>query len=296
MTTKTPPSSSSTGRIAAVPQTYAGVRFRSTLEADWAATLDSVGIRWQYEPEAVALPSGALYRPDFYLPDCATWLEVKGPHDERLDKTRELASSVAHNPHCPGWSEPAATVEVRAATGEQLAAVGAILDAAPDGPTEVTVRHAQRVRVADDPAGRRAWRDETFAVHRPRRRFLLDCATVRRFGDLTADTQWKVSAHPYVQCPTNDPWQLVMIGRASENGVAVWEEATGSYELQIVQCASCGKSAPFESHMGWFCRQCGARGEVWRDGPRPGRMWCSPRHTSWSSELLPFVRAPRGQR
>jgi hypothetical protein len=87
--------------ISSVPMTYAGVHFRSTLEADWAATLDSLGIVWQYEPEAVRLPSGALYLPDFYLPEIATWLEVKGPHMQRLDKTKELARSVCHSPDCP---------------------------------------------------------------------------------------------------------------------------------------------------------------------------------------------------
>ena len=82
------------GMLAPVPATYAGVEFRSTLEADWAATLDSLGIVWQYEPEAVRLPSGTLYRPDFYLPRIATWLEVKGPHRERIKKTIEFAKSV----------------------------------------------------------------------------------------------------------------------------------------------------------------------------------------------------------
>jgi hypothetical protein len=88
--------------IKPIPATYAGVRFRSTLEADWAATLDSLDIAWQYEPEAVRLPSGEAYRPDFYLPRIATWLEVKGPHGERLGKTWELASTVAHHPGCTG--------------------------------------------------------------------------------------------------------------------------------------------------------------------------------------------------
>ena len=79
--------------IRAVPKTYAGVRFRSTLEADWAYNLDHFGIVWQYEPEAVQLPSGTYYRPDFYLPDIETWLEVKGPHDERIGKAIELSLS-----------------------------------------------------------------------------------------------------------------------------------------------------------------------------------------------------------
>lgn len=77
-------------KISSVPQTYRGVRFRSTLEADWAATLDSVCIAWSYEPEAVKLPSGEFYRPDFWLPELQTWFEVKGPHNERIEKTREL--------------------------------------------------------------------------------------------------------------------------------------------------------------------------------------------------------------
>jgi hypothetical protein len=85
-----------------VPVIYSGVRFRSTLEGDWAATLDSLDIEWQYEPEAVQLPSGCLYRPDFYLPRIATWLEVKGPTGDRLAKTRELAEVVTHPPGCVG--------------------------------------------------------------------------------------------------------------------------------------------------------------------------------------------------
>lgn len=79
---------------------YHGTWFRSTLEADWAATLDALGISWQYEPEGLTLPSGGRYRPDFYLPDIRTWLEVKGPHDERLDKTIELATLVDHEASC----------------------------------------------------------------------------------------------------------------------------------------------------------------------------------------------------
>jgi hypothetical protein len=93
--------------ITPIPVTYSGIRFRSTLEADWAATLDSLGIEWQYEPEGVQLPSGSMYRPDFYLPRIATWLEVKGPAGDRLGKTRELAEAVAHYPECTGRCENA---------------------------------------------------------------------------------------------------------------------------------------------------------------------------------------------
>lgn len=82
---------------------YRDVQFRSTLEADWAATLDELGIRWQYEPEAVRLPSGEFYRPDFYLPQIATWLEVKGPLQDGIGKAKELAGAVFHRPDCPGF-------------------------------------------------------------------------------------------------------------------------------------------------------------------------------------------------
>lgn len=89
-------------KITPIPKTYAGVRFRSTLEADWAATLDELNVRWQYEPEAIKLPSGELYRCDFYLPEITTWLEVKGPLGGRLHKPAELATAVMHAPGCTG--------------------------------------------------------------------------------------------------------------------------------------------------------------------------------------------------
>lgn len=79
--------------IKPVPQTYAGVRFRSTLEADWAATLDARGIAWSYEPEAVELPSGELYRPDFWLPGLEAWLEVKGPGVPGVEKAYALGAA-----------------------------------------------------------------------------------------------------------------------------------------------------------------------------------------------------------
>jgi hypothetical protein len=73
---------------------YGGTVFRSRLEAGWAATFDRYGIRWEYEAEHAALPSGAHYLPDFRLPELATVIEAKGPHMQRLDKTREYAREV----------------------------------------------------------------------------------------------------------------------------------------------------------------------------------------------------------
>lgn len=73
---------------------YAGTTFRSTLEADWAATFSSLGIRWEYEPRAVDLASGAVYIPDFYLPEIGAWFEVKGDGVPGVDKAREFARQV----------------------------------------------------------------------------------------------------------------------------------------------------------------------------------------------------------
>jgi predicted RNA-binding Zn-ribbon protein involved in translation (DUF1610 family) len=70
---------------------YAGVQFRSTLEANWAATFDGWGIHaWSYEPLAVELSNGEKYLADFYLTEQRVWAEVKGPHNERIDKPRRM--------------------------------------------------------------------------------------------------------------------------------------------------------------------------------------------------------------
>jgi len=57
--------------IEAVPTRYAGVMFRSMLEAKWAAFFDILGIDWQYEPCTIA-----GWMPDFLV--AGWWLaEVK---------------------------------------------------------------------------------------------------------------------------------------------------------------------------------------------------------------------------
>jgi hypothetical protein len=84
--------------IAPKPTQYAGHLFRSQLEAHWASALDHYGIRWEYEPVCLELPSGSGYEPDFWLPDLDTVIEVKGAHMQRTGKTIELAREVA-----PDW-------------------------------------------------------------------------------------------------------------------------------------------------------------------------------------------------
>lgn len=77
------------------PRRYAGTEFRSTLEADWAATLDSLGVAWDYEPKTVTLPSGIHYLPDFHLREIGVWLEVKGDEIPGEDKAVEFARYAA---------------------------------------------------------------------------------------------------------------------------------------------------------------------------------------------------------
>lgn len=82
--------------LGAIPTTYQGVLMRSRLEARWAQRLDSLGLHWEYEPSVLRLGRGraGLYLPDFWLPEQRAWIEVKGPHWERFDKTRALARSL----------------------------------------------------------------------------------------------------------------------------------------------------------------------------------------------------------
>ncbi|MEU2996851.1 hypothetical protein ABZ684_04640 [Streptomyces sp. NPDC006995] len=81
--------------IEALPTWYGGTTFRSALEASWAATLDTLRIAWEYEPETITLPSGATYIPDFKLPDIGAWLEVKGTGVPRVEKAVEFGKSLA---------------------------------------------------------------------------------------------------------------------------------------------------------------------------------------------------------
>jgi hypothetical protein len=81
-------------KIKAIPTVYRGTRFASTLEADWACTFDYFGWSWRYEPVAVRLEDGQAYRPDFWLGAQRVWAEVKGPHNERIDKPAVLQKTV----------------------------------------------------------------------------------------------------------------------------------------------------------------------------------------------------------
>ncbi|WP_331025584.1 hypothetical protein [Longimicrobium sp.] len=73
------------------PTLHRGVLLRSALEARWARCLDLAGVPWAYEPRRVVLPGGGWYLPDFQLPGARAWLEVKGPHFQRMAKVAGLA-------------------------------------------------------------------------------------------------------------------------------------------------------------------------------------------------------------
>jgi len=85
--------------VEALPTVYRSTAFRSALEASWAATLDSLDIAWEYEPETIALPSGATYIPDFHLPEIGIWIEVKGRGVPRVEKAFEFGKFLACD--CP---------------------------------------------------------------------------------------------------------------------------------------------------------------------------------------------------
>ncbi len=80
-------------RIAAIETHYAGCRFRSRLEARWTVWFEHLGIAWEYEPQGFKLPSGALYLPDFRLPELDLWVEVKGDEDEFKSESARYAEA-----------------------------------------------------------------------------------------------------------------------------------------------------------------------------------------------------------
>lgn len=60
--------------------------YDSVLEADWAATLESLGIEFTHHPGSLRLSDGRVYEPDFVLTREEILLEVKGNHNERVEK------------------------------------------------------------------------------------------------------------------------------------------------------------------------------------------------------------------
>ncbi|MFF9036425.1 hypothetical protein ACF090_13245 [Streptomyces sp. NPDC014892] len=84
--------------VQAIETRYAGHRFRSRLEARWAVFFDTLGIKWEYEPQGYVI-DGTPYLPDFLLADCGTWVEVKG-NGADLDR-RLMSAAAGHLPEMP---------------------------------------------------------------------------------------------------------------------------------------------------------------------------------------------------
>lgn len=76
----------------AIETRYAGCRFRSRLEARWAVFFDHLELRWEYEPQGYETSVGR-YLPDFWLPDIAKWVEIKGarPSPGEIDRCTAFA-------------------------------------------------------------------------------------------------------------------------------------------------------------------------------------------------------------
>lgn len=84
--------------IQAIETRYAGCRFRSRLEARWAVFFDTLGVKWEYEPQGY-LVDGKPYLPDFklHLPDeRVVFAEVKNAEvDEHEGEHVQLCRSLA---------------------------------------------------------------------------------------------------------------------------------------------------------------------------------------------------------
>lgn len=83
---------------------YNGYKFRSRLEARWAVFFDSLGIRYEYEPEGFVLSDGTYYLPDFYLPDFDMWVEVKGKMTNEDEHKITQFRQDHDNSFSEGWS------------------------------------------------------------------------------------------------------------------------------------------------------------------------------------------------
>lgn len=70
---------------------YHDCLFRSRTEARWAVFFDAIGIQWQYEPEGFDLGPAGLYLPDFRLPACNVWVEIKSEEPSPAELSKCLA-------------------------------------------------------------------------------------------------------------------------------------------------------------------------------------------------------------
>lgn len=82
---------------------YKGYRFRSRLEARWAVFLDALGVAWQYETEGFDVGEAGWYLPDFFLPDCSWFLEIKPAANLISDEERAKIRALDNDPPNNAW-------------------------------------------------------------------------------------------------------------------------------------------------------------------------------------------------
>lgn len=91
--------------IAAIPTRYAGCHFRSRLEARWAVFFDTLGIRWEYEPQGFTGYYGKPYLPDFHLPDVDVRTAGRGPYVEVKPTYDALHADGCRIGACVDWGQ-----------------------------------------------------------------------------------------------------------------------------------------------------------------------------------------------
>jgi hypothetical protein len=94
--------------LKAIETEYGGIRFRSRLEARWAVFFDTLGIRWEYEPEAYERQwdeSVSRWLPDFLLPDSGTYVEVKGGQQAMQKDWQRLLELIDWGSPVPGIND-----------------------------------------------------------------------------------------------------------------------------------------------------------------------------------------------
>ena len=89
--------------IKAIETRYKGYRFRSRLEARWAVFFDALGIKWEYEKEGYDLGKAGRYLPDFWLPECNRFIEIKPASSKR--QRRIYAAGRMDKPSEYEWRE-----------------------------------------------------------------------------------------------------------------------------------------------------------------------------------------------
>lgn len=83
--------------IQAIETRYKGYKFRSRLEARWAVFFDSLGLKWDYEPEGFDLGSEGWYLPDFYIHDWNAYCEIKPRATEAVHWKKPPALAIQCN-------------------------------------------------------------------------------------------------------------------------------------------------------------------------------------------------------